>query len=74
MGKGACCLCDYWEPHGDGNEGTCVRYPPVLNVSAAEADRIKDDEYGMGANYWSNLWSQPVTEDYDSCGEFVKRK
>ncbi len=54
-----CEICLYFESHGDGSYGQCLRSPPVFigDIGTRFHEREK--------------WSQPYVYPETKCGEFV---
>lgn len=81
-----CDLCRWWKPteisqgvlqnrHPDDRDGTCYRYPPVLNVPAVQFDAVDDitdnPSAAIESAEESYHWVRPITDGNDFCGEFV---
>lgn len=74
--KNLCGDCKFWQSfddaqedesvHDDAEVGTCRRFPPVwIGNHQIENNTVQELRV-----YAPGKWDQPVTTNYDGCGEF----
>jgi hypothetical protein len=79
-GDERCETCGYWvsntddEHDDDYGDGTCHRYPPVLNQIAVTRHMHRCDKDVIAATMSSLPWYFPMTDCECWCGEYRPRE